>query len=194
MRHGTGSAFTNGTNLKRAVLVCLLSVAASAQVVVTRVVKDDPATGLQFVTILLAIKGDKPYSDDPSAAPAEFGIMCQETNLGKQKKLDVSLTLGTGIVPKTGFQVADPVLFQDLGIIATLVRLDDEPRPRQLEWQQTADPGILTRNDFKFVHDHLLKSKTIHIEVGGSGAAAKVSSFDLLGLREAYGKHPECKR
>src|ERR1700679_2661760 len=159
----TGSAFTSGINMQRAILVCLLSASASAQVVVTRLVKDDPATGLQFVTVLLAVKGDKSYSDEPSAPPAEFGIMCQETNLGKQKKLDVSLTLGTGIVPKTGFQVADPVLFQDLGIIATLVRLDDEPRPRQLEWQQTADPGILTRNDFKFVHDRLLKSKSIHI-------------------------------
>jgi hypothetical protein len=169
--------------MKKVILVWLVSVAASAQVLVTRLVKDDPATGLQFVTVLLAVKGDKSYSDDPSAARAEFGIMCQETNLGKQKKLDVSLTLGTGIVPKTGFQVADPVLFQDLGIIATLVRLDDEPRPRQLEWQQTADPGILTRNDFKFVHDRLLKSKSIHIEVGGTGAGAKVSSFDLLGLK-----------
>ena len=111
------------------VLICLLSVVASAQVEVTRLVKDDPATGLKFVTVLLAVKGDKSYSDDPSAAPAELGIMCQESSFGKQKKLDVSLTLGAGVVARTGFRVPDPSLLQDHGLIATLVRLDDEQRP-----------------------------------------------------------------
>ncbi len=176
-------------------LVLLLPVAAFSQVTVTRLVKDDAAAGLKMVTVLLGVKGDKPFNDAPSAAPAEFGIMCQETSLGKQKKLDVSLTLGTGVVPKTGYQVPDPALLLDLGLIATLVRLDDELRPRQLEWEQTPGaPGILTRNDYKFVRDHILKSKSIHIEVTGAGTGTKISSFDLAGLKEEYGKHPECKR
>jgi hypothetical protein len=51
------------------VLICLLSVVASAQVEVTRLAKDDPVTGLKFVTVLLAVKGDKPYSDDPASKP-----------------------------------------------------------------------------------------------------------------------------
>jgi len=176
------------------VLICLWSVVASAQVAVTRLVKDDPATGLKFVTVLLAVKGDKPYSDDPAAAPAELGIMCQESSIGKQKKLDVSLTLGTGVVPKTGFRVPDPSFLQDLGLIATLVRLDDEQRPRQVAWQKTADPGILIGSDFKFVRDHILKSKVIHIEVTGTETGTKVSSFDLSRFKEEYAKHPECKR
>lgn len=175
------------------ILVLLLSVVASAQVEVTRLVKDDPATGLKFVTVLLAVKGDKPYSDDPSAAPAELGIMCQESSLGKQKKLDVSLTLGTGVVARTGFPVPDPSLLLDLGLIATLVRLDEQ-RPRQLEWQKTADPHILIRSDFKFVRDHIFRSKVIHIEVTGTETGTHVSSFDLSGFKAEYGKHPECKR
>lgn len=176
-------------------LLLLLSVAAFAQVAVTRLVKDDASTGLKMATVLLAVKGDKPYSGEPSAAPAEFGIMCQEVRLGKQKKLDVSLTLGTGVMPKTGYAVPDPALLLDLGLIATLVRLDDEQRPRQLEWEQTPQyPAILTRNDYKFVRDHVFKSKSIHIEVTGAGTGTKVGSFDLVGLREEYFKHSECKR
>lgn len=176
------------------VLICLLAVVACAQVEVTRLAKDDPATGLKFVTVLLAVKGDKPYSDDPAAAPAELGIMCQQRSLGKHKQLDVSLTLGTGVVAKTGFPVPDPALLQDLGLILTLARLDDEERPRQLEWQKTADPHILIRNDFKFVRDHIFKSKIIHIEVTGTETGTHVSSFELSGFKEEYDKHPECKR
>ena len=178
----------------KTVLICLLSVVASAQVAVTRLVKDDPATGLKFVTVLLSVKGDKPYSDDPSAARAELGIMCQQSSLGNQRKVDVSLTLGTGVTVTTGLPVEDPALLQELGLIATLVRLDDEQRPRQLAWQKTADPHILIRNDFKFVRDHILKSKSIRIEVTGAETGTNVSSFDLSDFKEEFGKHPECKR
>jgi hypothetical protein len=182
-------------NMKLTLVCCLLSVVASAQVTVTKLDKNDPATGIKIATVLLTVKGDKPYNDDPAAAPAEFAIMCQETSLGKQKKQDVSLTLGTGVVPRTGYPQADPTLLADLGLIGTIVRLDGEQQPRQLVWEQTPGvPGILTRSDFKFVRDHILKSKSIHIEVASAGKETKVSSFDLSALREEYGKHPECKK
>jgi hypothetical protein len=173
-------------------LIYLVSVVASAQVAVTKIPKDDPATGLKIVTILMTVKGDKPYSDDPSATPAELGILCQQSSLGKQKKLDVSLTLGTGVVAQTGIPVS--IGLQSLGIILTQIRFDGDEQPRPLEWHQTDEyPGILIRNDFKFVRDHIFKSKLVHIEVARAGAGAKVSSFDVLGIKEEYRKHQECK-
>src|ERR1700722_14268912 len=112
--------------------------------------------------------------------------MCQQSSLGNQRKVDVSMTLGTGVVPKTGFPVEDPALLQELGLILTLVRLDDEQRPRQLEWQKTADPHILIRNDSKFIRDHIFKSKVIRIEVTGTETGTHVSSFDLSRFKEEF--------
>ncbi len=174
-------------------LMCVLSVAASAQqVAVTKIAKDDPATGLKIVTVLMTVRGDKSYSDDP-AMPAELGILCQQSSLGKQKKLDVSLTLGAGVAAQTGIPVS--IGLQSLGIILTPIRFDQDEQPRQLQWHQTDEfPGILIRNDFKFVRDHIFKAKLVHIEVARSGAGAKVSSFDVSGLKDEYRKHQECRQ
>ena len=157
------------------VLICVLSVAASAQVVVTKIAKDDPATGLKIVTVLMTVRGDNSYSDDP-ATPAELGILCQQSSLGKQKKLDVSLTLGAGVAAQTGIPVS--IGLQSLGIILTPIRFDQDEQPRQLEWHQTEEfPGILIRNDFKFVRDHIFKSKLVHIEIARSGNGGKGEFF-----------------
>jgi hypothetical protein len=176
----------------KTMLLCLLSVAASAQVAVTTIAKDDPATGLKIVTVLMTVKGDKPYGENPAANPAELGILCQQSSLGKQKKLDVSLTLAAGIAAQTGIPVS--IGLQSLGIILTPVRFDEDEQPRQVEWHQTDEyPGVLIRNDFKFVRDRILKAKTVHIEVAGSQAGARVSSFDVSGFKQEYRKHQECK-
>ena len=177
----------------KTMLLCLLPVAASAQVAVTTIAKDDPATGLKIVNVLLTVKGDKAYRDDPGASPAELGILCQQSTLGKQKKLDVSLTLAAGIAAQTGIPVS--IGLQSLGIILTPVRFDEEEQPRQVEWHQTEEyPGVLIRNDFKFVRDRILKAKSVHIEVAGSQSGPKVSTFEVSGFREEYRKHQECKQ
>lgn len=177
----------------KTMLLCLLPAAASAQVAVTTIAKEDPATGLKIVTVLLTVKGNKPYSDDPAATPAELGILCQQSSRGKQKKLDVSLTLGTGVAAQSGIPVS--IGLQSIGIILTRIQFDPDEQSRQLEWHQTDEyPGILIRNDFKFVRDRILKAKAVHIEVAGSQSGAKVSTFDVSGFREEYRKHQECRQ
>ena len=62
--------------MKTILLIFCLSVIASAEVLVNESIKADPATGVKLVTVLLTIKGDKPYSPDHSGAPAELSVMC----------------------------------------------------------------------------------------------------------------------
>jgi hypothetical protein len=62
-------------SMKTIMLILCLSMIASAQVLVNQSVNENPATGVKIVTVLLTVKGDKPYSGDPSAPPAELGIM-----------------------------------------------------------------------------------------------------------------------
>ena len=181
--------------MKRILLILCLSMIASAQVLVKQSVNEKPATGVKILTVLLTIKGDKPYSGDPSAPPAELGIMCQQMSVGKHHKSKVALTLGTGVKAETGFPISDSGLLQSLGIILTLIRFDEETRPRQLAWEQTAEyPGLLIRQDFKFIRDHIFHSKLAYIEVTESGAGTKVSSFNLAGIKQEFAKHRECKQ
>jgi hypothetical protein len=181
--------------MKTILLIFCLSVIASAEVLVNESIKADPATGVKLVTVLLTIKGDKPYSPDHSGAPAELSIMCQQISSGKQHKSVVALTLGTGVVAETGFPVPGSGFFQSLGFIYTLIRFDEETQPRQVAWRQTTDyPGLLIQEDFKFIRDHIFKSKLVHIEVKESGAGTDASSFDLSGIKQEFSKHQECKQ
>src|ERR1700692_4000885 len=178
--------------MKTILFIFFLSIIASDEVLVNESVKANPVTGVKLVTVLLTIKGDKPYSPDHSGAPAELSIMCQQISSGKQHKSVVALTLGTGVVAETGFPIPDSGFFQSLGFIYTLIRLDEETRPRQVAWRQTTDyPGLLIQEDFKFIRDHIFKSKLVHIEVKGSGSGTNVSSFDLSGIKEEFNKHQE---
>jgi len=180
--------------MKNTMLMFCLSMIASAEVLVNESVKTNPVTGVKLVTVLLTVKGDKPYSSDHSAAPAELSVMCQQMSSGKHRKSVVALTLGTGVVVETGVPTPDSVL-ESLGIVLTLVRFDEETQPRQVAWRQTNEyPGLLIQEDFKFIRDHLFKSKFVHIEVKGSGAGTNVSSFDLSGIKEEFSKHEECKQ
>jgi hypothetical protein len=181
--------------MKNIMLIFCLSGIASAEVLVKQSVNENPATGVRIVTVLLTVKGDKPYSGDPSAPPAELGIMCQQMSVGKHQQSKVALTLGTGVIAETGFPIPDSGLLQSLGIILTLIRFDDETHPRQLAWEQTAEyPGLLIREDFKFIRDHIFNSKLAYIEVTESGAGTYVSSFNLSGIKQEFAKHRECKQ
>jgi hypothetical protein len=71
--------------MKKILLFFCLPMIASAEVLVNESVKADPATGVKLVTVLLTIKGDKPYSSDHSGAPAELSIMCQQISSGKHR-------------------------------------------------------------------------------------------------------------
>ena len=180
--------------MKKILLIVCLSMIASAEVLVNESVKANPVTGVKLVTVLLTIKGDKPYSSDHSGSPAELSIMCQQISSGKQHKSVVALTLGTGVVAETGFPLSDSG-FQSLGFIYTLIRFDEETQPRQVAWRQTTDyPGLLIQEDFKFIRDHIFKSKLVHIEVKESGGGTNVSSFDLSGIKQEFSKHQECKQ
>lgn len=175
--------------------VVYLSMVASAQVQAKQSVKDDPATGVKIVTVLLTVKGDKPYGGDPSAAPAELGIMCQQMNVGSRQKSKVALALTTAVTAETGFPVPDSGLLQSLGIILTPIRLDEETHFRQLAWEQSPEyPGLLIRQDFKFIRYHIFNSKLIRIEVTGTGGSTNVSAFNLSGIKQEFAKHPECKQ
>ena len=181
--------------MKKIMLIFCLSLIASAEVLVNESVKANPVTGVKLVTVLTTIKGDKPYSSDHSGAPAELSVMCQQMSSGKHHKSVVALTLSTGVVAETGFPVPDSGLLQTLGIVLTMIRFDEETQPRQLGWRQTTDyPGLLIQEDFKFIRDHVFKSKLVHIEVAGSGAGTNVSSFDLSGIKDEFYKHQECKQ
>jgi hypothetical protein len=174
--------------------ICLLSLVAAAQVQVNDSVKEDPATGMKFVTVLMTVKGDKPYTGEHSGAP-ELGILCQKATLGKKHKSKVALTLATGAATEPGLPVPDSGLSKSLGIILTLIRFDEETQPRQIAWEQTTDyPGLLIREDFKFIRDHVLNSKLVYIELAGSGTGTNVSSFSLSGVKQEFAKHPECKQ
>ena len=180
--------------MKKILFILCLSITALGEVRVKQSVDDNPATGVKIMTVLLTVKGDKPYSGDPSAPPAELGIMCQQMSVGKHKKSKVALTLGTGVVAETGFPLPDSGLLQSLGIILTLIRFDEETHPRQLAWEQTAEyPGLLIREDAKFIRDHILRAKLAYIEVTESGKGTHVSSFNLVGIKQEFAKHPECK-
>jgi hypothetical protein len=48
--------------MKKAMLLFCLSMIASAQVLVKQSVNENPATGVKIVTVLLTVKGDKPYN------------------------------------------------------------------------------------------------------------------------------------
>ena len=181
--------------MKKVMLIFCLSMIASAEVLVNESVKANPVTGVKLTTVLLTIKGDKPYGGDHSGASAELSIMCQQMSSGKHRKSVVALTLSTGVVAETGFPVPDGGLLQTLGIVLTLVRFDEETQPRQVGWRQTTEyPGLLIQEDFKFIRNHLFKSKLVHIEVKGSGAGTNVSSFDLSGIKDEFNKHLECKQ
>jgi hypothetical protein len=180
--------------MKKIMLIFCLSMIASAEVLVNESVNANPVTGVKLVTVLLTIKGDKPYSSDRSGAPAELSIMCQQMSSGKHHKSVVALTLGTGVVAETGVPTPDSLL-QSLGIVLTLVRFEEETQPRQVGWRQTTEyPGLLIQEDFKFIRDHIFKSRLVHIEVKGSGAGTNVSSFDLSGIKDEFYKHQECKQ
>jgi hypothetical protein len=180
--------------MKKVMLIFCLSMIASAEVLVNESVKANPVTGVKLVTVLMTIKGDKPYSSDHSGAPAELSVMCQQMNSGKHHKSVVALTLGTSVVVETGVPAPDSIL-ESLGIVVTLVRFDEETQPRQLRWRQTTEyPGLLIQEDFKFIRDHIFKSKLVHIEVKGLGGETNVSSFDLSGIKDEFSKHHECKR
>ena len=180
--------------MKKIMLIFCLSVIASAEVLVNESVKVNPVTGVKLVTVLLSVKGDKPYSNDRSGAPAELSIMCQQMGTGKRRKSVVALTLGTGVVVESGVPAPDSTL-ESLGIVVTLVRFDEETQPRQVAWRQTTEyPGLLILEDFTFIRDHIFKSKLVHIEVKGSGAGTNVSSFDLSGIKDEFYKHQECKQ
>jgi hypothetical protein len=180
--------------MKKLSMSCLLSMIASAQVLVNQTVTVNADTGMKIVTVSLTVKGDKPYSGDHAGAP-ELGILCQQASLGKQHKSKVALTLATGSATEPGFPIQDSGLSQSLGIILTLIRFDEEIQPRQLAWEQTAEyPGLLIREDFKFIRDHVLNSKLVHIDIAGSGAGANVSSFSLSGVKQEFAKHRECKQ
>src|SRR5712671_3079896 len=173
--------------MKNIILILCLSTIASAEVLVNQSVNENPATGVKIVTVLLTVKGDKPYSSDPSAPPAELGIMCQQMSVGKRQKAKVALTLGTGVKAETGFPIPDSGLLQSLGIILTLIRFDDETHPRQLAWEQTAEyPGLLVREDLKFIRDHIFNSKLAYIEVTESGKGTNASSFNLSGIKQEF--------
>jgi hypothetical protein len=175
-------------------IFCLLSMVASAQPLVNQTVKVNADTGMKVVTVLMTVKGDRPYSGNHLGVP-ELGIMCQQASLGKQHNSKVALTLATGAAAEPGFPIQDSGLSQSLGIILTLIRFDEDVQPRQLPWEQTAEyPGLLIREDFKFIRDHILNSKLIHIEVTGSGAGTNVSSFNLSGVTQEFAKHQECKQ
>ena len=88
--------------MKKIMLIFCLSVIASAEVLVNESVKTNPLTGVKLVTVLMTIKGDKPYSSDQSGAPAELSIMCQQMSLGNHRKSVVALTLGTGVDSRNG--------------------------------------------------------------------------------------------
>src|ERR1035441_10526041 len=87
--------------MKKIMLIFCLSMIASAEVLVSESVKANPVTGVKLVTVLMTIKGDKPYTSDHSGAPAELSIMCQQMSSGKHHKSVVLLTLGTGVVAET---------------------------------------------------------------------------------------------
>jgi len=181
--------------MKTVMLLFCLSMIASAQVLVKQSVNDNPVTGVKIVTVLLTVRGDRPYSGDPSAPPAELGIMCQQMSVGKHQKSKVALTLGTGVIAETGFPLPDSGLLQSLGIVLTLIRFDEETHPRQLAWEQTAEyPGLLIRQDFKFIRDHIFNSKLAYIEVTESGKGTNASSFNLAGIKQEFAKHRECKQ
>ena len=174
--------------------LCLLSMIASAQVQVNNSVKEDPATGMKFVTVSMTVKGDKPYSGEHSGAP-ELGLLCQQATLGKKRKSKVALTLATGAAAEPGFPIPDSGLSQSLGIILTLIRFDEETQPRQMAWEQTTEyPGLLIRADFKFIQNRIFNSKLAHIEIAGSGAGTNVSTFNLSGMKQEFAKHQECKQ
>ena len=174
--------------------LCLLSMVAAAQVQVNKSVKEDPATGMKFVTVLMTVKGDKPYSGEHSGTP-ELGILCQQATLGKKHKSKVALTLATGAAAEPGLPIPDSGLSKSLGIILTLIRFDEETQPRQMAWEQTTEyPGLLIREDFKFIRDRILNSKLVHIELAGSGPGTNVSSFNLSGVKQEFAKHQECKQ
>ena len=121
--------------------------------------------------------------------------MCQQMSSGKHHKSVVALTLSTGVVAETGFPVPDSGLLQTLGIVLTMIRFDEETQPRRVGWRQTPEhPGLLIQEDFKFIRDHIFKSKLVHIEVKESGAGTNVSSFDLSGIKQEFSKHQECKQ
>ena len=163
--------------MKTIMLMFCLSVIAPAEVLVNESVKTNPLTGVKLVTVLMTVKGDKPYSSDQSGAPAELSVMCQQMSLGKRRKSVVALTLGTGVVVETGVPTPDSVL-ESLGIVLTLVRFDEETQSRQVAWRQTTDyPGLLIREDFKFIRDHVLNSKLVYIEVKGSWSRDQCKFF-----------------
>lgn len=181
-------------NLKTLALLASLSIIAPAEVLVNESVKTNPLTGVKLATVLMTVKGDKPYSTDHSGEPAELSVMCQQMSLGNRRKSVVALTLGTGVVVESGVPAPDSTL-ESLGIVVTLVRFDQETQPRQVAWRQTTEyPGLLIQEDFKLIRDHVFKSKLVHIEVKGSGAATNVSSFDLSGIKDEFSKHQECKK
>ena len=180
--------------MKKIMLIVCLSVIASAEVLVNESVKTNPLTGVKLVTVLMTVKGDKPYSSDQSGAPAELSVMCQQMSLGNHRKSVVALTLGTGVAVESGVPAPDSTL-ESLGIVVTLVRFDEETQPRQVGWRQTTEyPGLLIQEDFKFIRDHVFKSKLVDVEVKGSGAGTNVSSFDLSGIKDEFNKHQEYKQ
>jgi len=181
--------------MKEILLIVCLSMIASAEVLVNESVKANPVTGVKLVTVLLTIKGDKSYSSDPLGTPAELSIMCQQITSGKQHKSVVALTLGTGVVAEPGFPASDSGFYQSLGFILIAIRFDEETQPRQVAWRQTTDyPGVLIQEDFKFIREHIFKSKLVHIEVKVSGGGTNVSSFDLSGIKQEFSKHQECRQ
>ena len=181
-------------NLKTLALAASLSMIAPAEVLVNESVKTNPLTGVKLVTVLMTVKGDKPYSADHSGALAELSVMCQQMSLGNHRKSVVALTLGTGVVVESGVPAPDSTL-ESLGIVVTLVRFDEETQTRQVPWRQTTEyPGLLIQEDFKLIRDHVLKAKLVHIEVKGFGVGPNVSSFDLSGIKDEFSKHQECKQ
>jgi hypothetical protein len=106
------------------------------------------------------------------------------------KSQSVSMRLVTGVVTQSTL----PHLYRGSNIIYTQIRFEEQPQASNLVWFRSEDPGILIRDDFKFIRDKLFKSKLLHIEVSGFQTGTRASSFDLTGLREEYAKHKECKQ
>lgn len=80
--------------MKTLTLMCLLSMIASADLVVSESVKNNPVTGVKVATVGLLIKGD-----GDSLNPATLGLLCQQMSFGARSKKyeEVILTLDTGV-------------------------------------------------------------------------------------------------
>ncbi len=180
-------------------LVCILTTALSAQVVIKESV--DPINQAKIVT--LGVVGNPPYSS--IGTPPMLALQCMSLD-GKHHR--VALLLNTGaVLDRTPIEKAFGVGHEsphslegamskliDGGTVRSVARFAEDKGPRQLMWMPTENSSTLSISSFKIIRDKFLRSKQVHIQITVFNEGSKTSSFDLTGLAEAYATQPGCKQ